>query len=78
MFSTDCQILFYKICEVKVTADKKFTVSQHIISRNKHRQCLQRKTAGTKNQILLTVPKSPFFEDITNAFLSAIIYHSIN
>lgn len=72
VFSTDGQILFCKICEVKVAADKKFTITQHV-SRDKHRKGLQRQIAGTKNQTLLTVPKSPFFEDLTNAFLFASI-----
>ena len=60
MFSTDGQILFCKICEMKVAADKKFTITQHV-SRDKHRNGLQRQISGTKNQILLTVPKSLFF-----------------
>jgi len=64
VFSTDGQIVFCKICEVKVAADKKFTITQHV-SRDKHKQGLQRKISGTKNQVLLTVPKSPFFEDLT-------------
>lgn len=35
VFSTDGTVLFCKICEVKVAADKKFTFKQHIL-RNKH------------------------------------------
>lgn len=78
VFSTDGQILFCKICEVKVAANKKFTITQHV-SRDNHKQELQRKISGTKNQVLLTVPKSPFFEDLTNAFLSANIpQHKLN
>ncbi|KAE9543713.1 hypothetical protein AGLY_002109 [Aphis glycines] len=42
VFSTDGQILFCKIYEVKVAADKKFTITQHK-SRDKHKQGLQRK-----------------------------------
>lgn len=72
MFSTDGQILCCKICEVKVAADKKFTITQHV-SRDKHKQGLQRQISGTPIQNLLTVQKSPFFEYLTNAFLSANI-----
>jgi hypothetical protein len=35
IFLTDSCVLFCKICEVKVAADKKFTVKHHIL-RNKH------------------------------------------
>lgn len=75
VFSMDSQISFCKICEVKVAADKKFTFTQHVL-RDKQRQGLERQIASTKNQILVTVPKSSFFEDLTNAFL--LIYHCIN
>jgi len=39
VFSTDGEILFCKICEIKVASEKKFTVVQHI-SRDKHVQGL--------------------------------------
>jgi hypothetical protein len=80
VFSTDGQILFCKICEVKVAAGKKFTITQHV-SRDKHKQGLNRKISDIKNQVLLTVPKSPLFEDLTNAFISIsiiYIYHCIS
>jgi len=35
VFSTDSTVLFCQICEMKVAADKKFTIKQHI-SRIKH------------------------------------------
>lgn len=50
VFSTDGIILFCKICEVQVAADKKFTVEQHI-SRNKHVRGLEIKKKKTKNKI---------------------------
>ena len=42
IFSTDGKILFCKVCEVKVAAEKKFTITQHI-SRDKHLRALNRK-----------------------------------
>ena len=36
LFSMDSQILFCNLCEMKVAADKKFTITQHV-SRDKHR-----------------------------------------
>lgn len=47
VFSTDGQILLCKICEVKVAAGKKFTITQHV-SRDKHKQGLQRQISGTQ------------------------------
>jgi len=38
IFSNDGNILFCKVCEVKVAAEKKFTITQHI-SRDKHFLC---------------------------------------
>jgi len=42
IFSTDGTVLFCKICEVKVAADRKFTVKQHV-SRIKHIDGLKEK-----------------------------------
>lgn len=40
IFSTDRRVLFCKICEIKVAAEKKFTVPQHV-SREKHLRALE-------------------------------------
>lgn len=69
VFSTDGYVLFCKICEVKVAADKKFTVEQHI-SRNKHINGVELKKkhqqqSTSKIQQLITEPskKSSFNHD---------------
>lgn len=49
IFSTDGTVLFCKICEVKVAADRKFTVEQHV-SRIKHINGLKKKIQ-MKNKI---------------------------
>ncbi|KAL4125966.1 hypothetical protein QTP88_010198 [Uroleucon formosanum] len=77
IFSTDGYILFCKICDVKVAADKKFTVEQHV-SRQKHINGIDRKnlqTEKSKNQSLLTQPsrKCTFNYDLCQALLSANI-----
>ena len=41
-FSTDGKILFCKMCEVKVTADKRLTVQQHCNTVEHKRLCKQR------------------------------------
>jgi hypothetical protein len=50
IFSTDGEILFCKICEIKVASEKKFTVVQHI-SRNKHVQGLRRRELKSDQQV---------------------------
>jgi len=79
VFSTDGYVLFCKICEVKVAADKKFTVEQHI-SRNKHINGVELKKkhqqqSTSKIQQLITEPskKSSFNHDLCHALLSANI-----
>jgi hypothetical protein len=51
-FTTDGIILFCKLCEVKVTAEKRFTVQQH---RNaaKHNRCVNRDFAAESRRRLL-------------------------
>lgn len=77
VFSTDGIILFCKICEVKVVAEKKFTVEQHI-SRIKHINGTERnnmiKEQQSKKQTLITASKTcNFNKDLCHAFLSANI-----
>ncbi|XP_060835176.1 uncharacterized protein LOC132918100 [Rhopalosiphum padi] len=76
-FSTDGEILFCKICEIKVASEKKFTVVQHI-SRDKHVQGLRRRELKSDQQVstmqfINENQLSPFSYDLTNAFLSANI-----
>ncbi|KAJ4431285.1 hypothetical protein ANN_19882 [Periplaneta americana] len=85
IFSTDGRILFCKICDVRVAAEKKkFTIEQHM-SREKHKRDLQRfenKSSVNLQQMLLgdTCSKfSPFCEKLCEAFLSAdISLHKLN
>lgn len=42
IFSSDGGILFCKVCSVKVNAEKKFTVTQHLKT-NKHEMLARRK-----------------------------------
>jgi hypothetical protein len=45
-------ILFCKLCEVKVTAEKRFTVQQHC-NTDKRKSCVNREFAGESRQRLL-------------------------
>uniref|UniRef100_A0A2S2QIM4 DUF659 domain-containing protein n=1 Tax=Sipha flava TaxID=143950 RepID=A0A2S2QIM4_9HEMI len=72
-------VLFCKICEVKVVADKKFTIEQHI-SRKKHVNGVELKNKNqelstSKTQRLITEPskKSSFNYDLCQALLAANI-----
>jgi hypothetical protein len=51
-FTTDGIILFCKLCEVKVTAEKRFTVQQHC-NTAKHKSCVNREFATESRQRLL-------------------------
>jgi len=53
-FTTDGIILFCKLCEVKVTAEKHFTVQQHC-NTAKHKNCVNREFAAESRQQLLFV-----------------------
>ena len=48
-FTTDGKILFCKLCEVKVTAEKRFTVQQHC-NTAKHKSCVNREFAAESRQ----------------------------
>jgi len=75
VFSTDGLVLFCKVCEVKVAADKKYTIQQHI-TRDKHLRGIQKRNEQTTS---LTQPmyseygNSNFNLDLCRAFLSANI-----
>ena len=51
-FTSDGKILFCKLCEVKVTAVKRFTVQQHC-NTAKHKDCVNREFAAESRQQLL-------------------------
>jgi hypothetical protein len=51
-FTTDGKILFSKLCEVKVTAEKRFTVQQHC-NTAKHKSCVNREFAAESRQRLV-------------------------
>lgn len=77
VFSSDGTVLFCKICEVKVAADKKFTIEQHI-SRKKQVNGVElrkknQEQSTSKTQRLITEPskKSSFNQDLCQALLSA-------
>jgi len=55
IFSSDGEVLFCKVCNVKVSALKRFTVEQHI-SREKHTRGVERQKESVKpkTQLLLT------------------------
>lgn len=77
VFSTDGNILFCKLCEVRVAAEKKFTIDQHV-KREKHIRGLQLlEGKKTTHQMLLgqacSSSGSPFFEELCEAFICADI-----
>ena len=51
-FTTDGIILFCKLCEVKITAPKRFTVQQHC-NTPKQKSCVNREFAAESRQPLL-------------------------
>jgi hypothetical protein len=53
-FTTDGTMLYCKICEVKVSADKKFTVTQHIkTNKNERLLACQNNPVENKQQFIL-------------------------
>ena len=80
IFSTDGVILFCKVCEVKVAAEKRFTVAQHV-GRDKHIEGLEvSKKSSQASQFLLeqcssATPskKSPFNKELCDVLVSANI-----
>jgi hypothetical protein len=80
-FHTDGEILFCKLCEVKVAAEKCFTVQQHC-STTKHKNNLSRHSTKENRQCLLfekasaTSPSnktSEFSKDLCQMMVSANI-----
>lgn len=77
IFSTDGLVLFCKICNVKVTAEKRFAVQQNL-SRDKHingveRSKLQNEKNNTQSFITDVPNRSEYFLDLTRTFLSCNI-----
>ena len=78
IFATDGEILFCKVCEIQVSADKRFTVQQHI-GRDKHVRAIQNANKKT-SQLLIgqsvsatTSASSEFFTDLCDVLASANI-----
>ena len=77
-FSTDGEILFCKLCEVKVSAEKRFNVQQHC-NTAKHSRCVKRSAENDSRQRLLfeqTGPSSTvqsYFKDLCEMMVSCNI-----
>jgi hypothetical protein len=79
-FGTDGEIIFCKLCEVKVAAEKCFTVQQHC-SMTKHKNNLSRDSTKESRQHLFenasaTSPSnkmSEFYKDLFHMMVSANI-----
>lgn len=76
IFSTDNKILFCKVCNTKVSSEKRFSITQHIAA-EKHRKSVKRaEEKKDKSQQLLfqnSSTKSSFKTDLCKAMLSANI-----
>ena len=77
LFSTDNKVLVCKVCETKISSEKRFSISQHITS-NKHVrgvQRFQRKEKNKKIQLLASSmsKKSEYNLDLCKAMLAANI-----
>jgi hypothetical protein len=76
-FSTDNKVLVCKICETKISSEKRFSISQHITS-DKHvreDQRFQRKEGNKKIQLLVpSLSKTSEYNlDLCKAMLAANI-----
>ena len=78
IFSTNGEILFCKVCEIRISADKQFTVQQHI-GRDKHVSAIQN-TNKKMSQLLIgqsvsaaKSASSEFFMYLWNVLASANI-----
>lgn len=77
IFSSDGGILFCKGCSVKVNAEKKFTVTQHLKT-NKHEMLARRKVESksseyTQQFFTVSNKKSAFSKDLCKALMTANI-----
>lgn len=79
-FSTDGKILFCDICEVKVAAEKRFTIQQHI-GREKYKNGIQNISERKTFQVLLAQSASTskgsfskFYKELCEVLVSANIH----
>lgn len=79
VFSTDGSVLFCKVCEIKVAADKRFTIQQHI-ARDKHLRAVKNADKRKVSQLLLKQTASTsnsksslIFKELCEVFVSANI-----
>ncbi|XP_022166130.1 uncharacterized protein LOC111041895 [Myzus persicae] len=82
VFSCDESVLFCKLCETKVSAERRYTVTHHIETA-KHKRAVNRKnntkTSTSQLQVTSFSKKSTFNKDLCKAMLSANIpLHKIN
>ena len=71
---TDGNIIFCKLCEVKINSDKKYNVQQHI-GREKHKEALKKLEAEKHNAVQPFIQqfcKSDFNADLCSAFVARI------
>lgn len=77
IFTSDGKILFCKLCEVKVSATKRFLVTQHLTTaKHKHAFNQRKRREQSTSQLLLTEntnKKSDFNSDLTEALVFANI-----
>lgn len=75
VFSCDESVLFCKLCETKVNAERRYRVTHHIETA-KHRRAVNRqnttKTSISQLQVTTFTKKSSFSKDLCKAMLSAI------
>lgn len=79
VFSTDGSILFCKVCEVKVAAERRFTVQQHI-GREKHKRAVENADKKKTSQLLIAQSvgvkastSSDFFKELCDVLVSVNI-----
>lgn len=75
VFSIDRSILFCKLCEIRVSADRRYIMTQHLKTDKHIREINHYKNATSKVQQQLTLcsKKSTFSKDICKVLLSANI-----
>lgn len=74
IFSSDGSILFCKMCEVQVCADRRYIVTQHLKT-DKHSRAVNKKnnTKSQVQQLVTNTKKSIFSFDLCKALMSSNI-----
>lgn len=76
IFSSDGSVLFCKLCETPVSAERRYIVTKHLKT-DKHTSYVNRhqnaKTSKIQQQVTLYSKKCTFSKDLCKAFLSANI-----